>query len=182
MVKVRKEFLLLAGIILIVVLVEVLVFNHRFIIDQFFRPHEQRLRIQDGTLFQMEIQNGKLISQGPGANIKFNNINVPVDRVSITCQNSKAPERPQVYDCGSAVKFDPAEPSKYPFDVVYHKLESLYGKTWDHNLGDGMASQRVVDDLFQRLRTDQLQGHRPEDYHVDIRRSYIEDGLAMPNI
>ncbi len=97
-------------------------------------------------------------------------------------QMRKSTERPQVYDCGSSVKFDPAEPSKYPFDVVYHKLESLYRKTWDHNLGDGKASQRVVDDLFQRLRTDQLKGHRPEDYHLDIRRSYIEDGLAMPNM
>ena len=98
-------------------------------------------------------------------------------------QMRKSTERPQVYDCGSAVKFDPAEPSKYPFDVVYQKLESLYGKTWNHNLGDGKASQRVVDDLAQRLHSGQLQGHRPENYHLDIRRSYIEDGLlAMSEI
>lgn len=97
-------------------------------------------------------------------------------------QMRKSTERPQVYDCGSAVKFDPAEPSKYPFDVVYQKLENLYGKTWKHNLGDGNASQRVVDDLSQRLHSGQLKGHRPEDYHLDIRRSYIEDGLFMSNI
>ena len=96
-------------------------------------------------------------------------------------QMRKSTERPQVYDCGSSVKFDPAEPSKYPFDVVYHKLENLHGKTWNHNLGDGKASQRVVDDLAQRLQNGQLKGHRPEDYHLDIRRSYIEDGLPMPN-
>lgn len=92
-------------------------------------------------------------------------------------QMRKSTERPQVYDCGSAVKFDPAEPTKYPFDVVYQKLEGLYGKTWNHNLGDGKASQRVVDDLTQRLQSGQLKGHRPEDYHLDIQRSYIEDGL-----
>jgi UDP-N-acetylglucosamine 2-epimerase len=97
-------------------------------------------------------------------------------------QMRKSTERPQVYDCGSSVKFDPAEPWKYPFDVVYQKLETLHGKTWNHNLGDGKASQRVVDDLSQRLKSDQLKGHRPEDYHLDIKRSYIEDGLAMPNI
>ena len=92
-------------------------------------------------------------------------------------QMRKSTERPQVYDCGSAVKFDPAEPSKYPFDVVYQKLENLHGKVWNHNLGDGKASQRVVDDLFWRLRNGQLKGHLPENYHVDIRRSYVEDGL-----
>ena len=94
-------------------------------------------------------------------------------------QMRKSTERPQVYDCRSSVKFDPAEPQKYPFDVVYQKLESLYGKTWQHNLGDGKASQRVVDDLFGRLNSGQLRGHRPENYHLDIRRSYIEDGLRV---
>jgi UDP-N-acetylglucosamine 2-epimerase (non-hydrolysing) len=34
-------------------------------------------------------------------------------------QMRKSTERPQVCDCGSSVKFDPAEPQKYPFDVVY---------------------------------------------------------------
>jgi UDP-N-acetylglucosamine 2-epimerase len=92
-------------------------------------------------------------------------------------QMRKATERPQVYDFGSSVKFDPAEPSKYPFEVVYHKLEYLHGKTWEHNLGDGNASQRVVDDLSSRFRTDRLKGHRPEHYHLDIHRSYMEDGL-----
>jgi len=92
-------------------------------------------------------------------------------------QMRKSTERPQVYDCGSSVKFDPAQPQKYQFDVVYQKLESLHGRTWQHNLGDGKASQRVVDDLFRRLQSGRLKGHRPEDYHLDIRRSYREDGV-----
>lgn len=92
-------------------------------------------------------------------------------------QMRKATERPQVYDCHSSVKFDPDQAENYPFDVVYQKLESLHGTTWDHKLGDGKASQRVVDDLFHRLRTEQLKGHRVETYHVPTWRSYIEDGL-----
>jgi len=32
----------------------------------------------------------------------------------------RATERPQVYDCGSSVKFDPSMPDKYPFDKVLH--------------------------------------------------------------
>ena len=92
-------------------------------------------------------------------------------------QIRKATERPQVYDVGSSVKFDPTQPDKYPFDTIYKKFESLYGKTWDHNLGDGKASMRVVEDLLDRLRNDGFRMHKPESYHLDIARSYREDGL-----
>src|SRR2546425_7017368 len=43
-------------------------------------------------------------------------------------QMRKSTERPQVYDVGSSVKFDPAEPDRYPASVVFTKLEALYGK------------------------------------------------------
>ncbi len=92
-------------------------------------------------------------------------------------QIRKATERPQVYDAGSSVKFDPTQPERYPHDVLYNKLENLYGKTWEHNLGDGRASQRIVDDLLDRLRNDGFRMHKPEDYHLEIARSYREDGL-----
>lgn len=92
-------------------------------------------------------------------------------------QIRKATERPQVYDAGSSVKFDPTQPSHYPHDFVYQKLETLYGKTWEHGLGDGKASERVVYDLLNRLRNDGFRMHKPEDYHLPIDRSYREDGL-----
>jgi UDP-N-acetylglucosamine 2-epimerase len=93
-------------------------------------------------------------------------------------QIRKATERPQVYDCGSSVKFDPARPEDYPIDQLYGKLERLYGAKWEHNLGDGHASERLVEDLLNRVTTDTIRGHRPEDAHIDISRSYREDGLA----
>lgn len=92
-------------------------------------------------------------------------------------QIRKSTERPQVYDCGSSVKFDPAQPDRYPYDMIYKKLEGLHGKTWKHNLGDGKASERIVNDLLNRLRKDGFRMHRPEDYHLKIARSYREDGL-----
>ena len=92
-------------------------------------------------------------------------------------QIRKATERPQVYDAGSSVKFDPTQPKRYPHEVVYKKFENLYGKTWEHNLGDGKASERVVTDLLNRLRNDGFRMHKPERYHLDIHRSYREDGL-----
>lgn len=92
-------------------------------------------------------------------------------------QIRKATERPQVYDCGSSVKYDPTAPERYPFEDVYRKLESLSGKRWEHQLGDGKASERLVNDLVERMGTGTFRLHKPEDYHLDIRRSYREDGL-----
>jgi UDP-N-acetylglucosamine 2-epimerase (non-hydrolysing) len=92
-------------------------------------------------------------------------------------QLRKATERPQVYDVGSSVKFDPSEPERYPHQVVFQKLEGLSGRTWNHKLGDGKASERIVRDLQNRMRGDGFRLHEPQDYHLDIRRSYREDGL-----
>ena len=92
-------------------------------------------------------------------------------------QIRKATERPQVYDAGSSVKFDPALPERYPHNVVYEKLENLYGKKWEHNLGDGKASERIVGDLLDRLRNDGFRMHKPQDYHLETARSYREDNL-----
>ena len=93
-------------------------------------------------------------------------------------QMRKATERPQVYDAGSSVKYDPACPENYPVETVLGKFEGLYGKKWHHELGDGKASQRLVDDLLRRLDNDGFRGHKPEHNHHWIERSYREDGLA----
>jgi len=92
-------------------------------------------------------------------------------------QLRKATERPQVYDARSSVKFDPAEAEAYPHAETYRKLEALHGTTWEHGLGDGRASERIEADLVERLRHDGFRRHRPEAYHLDIRRSYRGDGL-----
>jgi UDP-N-acetylglucosamine 2-epimerase (non-hydrolysing) len=92
-------------------------------------------------------------------------------------QMRKSTERPQVYDVGSSVKFDPAEPEKYPAPEVFRKLEGLYGKKWTHTLGDGMASRRIAEDLHRRILENDFARHKPGDYHVPIARSYREDGL-----
>ena len=93
-------------------------------------------------------------------------------------QMRKATERPQVYDVGSSVKFDPDEPEKYSFDLVFEKFENLYGKTWDNPLGDGKSSERIANDILKRLSSPQgFRRHRKEDYHLKTDRSYREDGL-----
>jgi UDP-N-acetylglucosamine 2-epimerase len=96
-------------------------------------------------------------------------------------QMRKSTERPQVYDVGSSVKFDPAEPEKYPAATILRKLEGLHGKTWPYGvLGDGKSSQRIAEDLHRRIVENDFARHRPEHYHVPIARSFREDGLDLP--
>jgi UDP-N-acetylglucosamine 2-epimerase len=95
-------------------------------------------------------------------------------------QIRKATERPQVYDCGSSVKFDPARPEDYPAEQLFAKLEALHGRSFDHGLGDGHASERLVEDLVRRATSDTIRGHRTEDSHIDVSRSYREDDLPPP--
>jgi UDP-N-acetylglucosamine 2-epimerase len=95
-------------------------------------------------------------------------------------QMRKATERPQVYDCGSSVKFDPDCPEDYPAETVFAKFDALYGQTWEHGIGDGKASERLVADLVERLMTNTLRGHLPQDSHIDVSRSFREDGLPTP--
>jgi UDP-N-acetylglucosamine 2-epimerase (non-hydrolysing) len=92
-------------------------------------------------------------------------------------QMRKSTERPQVYDVGACVKYDPAMPENYPQRECLDNLENLWGKTWENPLGDGKSSQRIVSDLLERLYGDGFGRHKPDDYHHDIRRSYRNDGL-----
>jgi UDP-N-acetylglucosamine 2-epimerase len=100
--------------------------------------------------------------------------------LNVPCvQMRKATERPQVYDVGGCVKFDPDQAEKYPPSLVYAKLRTLFGKKWQHTLGDGLSSKRVADDLIHRLRTNNLRGHLYEHNHLPIQRSLIEDGIEL---
>ena len=92
-------------------------------------------------------------------------------------QMRKSTERPQVYDVGSSVKFDPEEPGQYPASEVFRKLEALYGKKWVHTLGDGKSSKRIAEDLRRRVVENDFARHKPEQYHIPIERSYGGDGL-----
>jgi UDP-N-acetylglucosamine 2-epimerase (non-hydrolysing) len=92
-------------------------------------------------------------------------------------QIRRSTERPQVYAAGASVKLDPTHPELYPPAVLFEKLEILRGKSWKHQLGDGKASQRIVDDLLTRLRNQTFRMHQRDDYHLDVTASYREDGV-----
>jgi len=94
-------------------------------------------------------------------------------------QIRKSTERPQVYDVKGAVKFDPDQPKKYTPQIVFKKLKKITGTTWYHTLGDGKASERIANDLIERLRNNKLRGHLPKNSHLPIVRSFMEDGIKI---
>ncbi len=100
--------------------------------------------------------------------------------LNIPCINlRKATERPQVYDVKSSVKFDPNQPEKYSHKIIFKKLEKITGTKWQHTLGDGKASQKIAKDIIGRLRTGDIRGFLPENNHLPITRSFMEDGIKI---
>jgi len=94
-------------------------------------------------------------------------------------QMRKATERPQTYDSKSSVKFDPSRPEDYPAETIFKKLSFLSKTKWEHNLGDGKASERIYLDVVDRLINDKVSNHKREDYHLNTDRSYREDGIIL---
>lgn len=78
-------------------------------------------------------------------------------------QMRSSTERPQVYDSGSSVKFDPhVENSPSDMMKVIEVAESRIGLSWSHGLGDGKSSERIVNDLVSRFNNPELfRGHSP---------------------
>ncbi len=96
-----------------------------------------------------------------------------------TVQMRKSTERPEVYDAGGCVKFDPDQPKKYPAVLIFKKLEKIAGIKWKHKLGDGKSSERISNDIIKRLRSGKLKGHLFADSHLPIARSLREDGIKV---
>jgi len=100
--------------------------------------------------------------------------------LNVPCINMrKSTERPEIYDAGGTVKFDPDKPEEYTPEIVYKKLKKITGKNWKHTLGDGKASERIANDIILRLREGRLRGFLPENNHLPIARSFIEDGIKI---
>jgi hypothetical protein len=76
---------------------------------------------------------------------------------------------------GREYKSDPSGRGVDPAIPVL-KLESLSGAAWENPFGDGRSSERIADDLLQRMRTGGFARHRREDYHLDVDYSYRGDG------
>lgn len=82
-------------------------------------------------------------------------------------------ERPQVYDCGGSVKFDPhADHTSQSFTSVIAAGQKRLGGGWTHTLGDGKASARIVEDLVSRFESNDWRGHKPNEKLRPIARNF----------
>lgn len=93
-------------------------------------------------------------------------------------QVRKSTERPQVYDWESSVRFDPEvdqETKSFKEDngVIDRVLKKERG-SWSHQFGDGFASERIAEDLINRLRTDSLKAVRIDHENPLHNRAYSE--------
>lgn len=82
-------------------------------------------------------------------------------------------ERPQVYDSGGCVKFDPL--ANYTQEYLLSVLDSAKqrkGSQEKHTLGDGTASRKIVDDLIYRLESGRWNGHLPNPARRPIERNF----------
>ena len=61
-------------------------------------------------------------------------------------------ERPEVYDVGASIKFDPTQAyNEEEIKEIINKVELIKGKSWENPFGDGKASERIVKDITQRV-------------------------------
>lgn len=82
-------------------------------------------------------------------------------------------ERPQVYDCGGSVKFDPhVEHTQESLEAVIASGQHRLGAGWTHTLGDGKASERIVADLVSRFDSNDWRGHKPNAQLRPIDRNF----------
>ena len=86
-------------------------------------------------------------------------------------QMRTATERPQVYECGASIKFDPFTPSDHI--VTLGKMEKLLNVDWIQPFGDGKSSYRVVDDLVARFESNDFRGHQPSKHLPFSTKSYM---------
>jgi UDP-N-acetylglucosamine 2-epimerase (non-hydrolysing) len=82
-------------------------------------------------------------------------------------------ERPQVYDTGGCIKFDPHQDHTEDDRQKLIAATKLRKVEMDpHSLGDGQASERIVDDLLYRLSQNDWRGHKPNSKTRPIDRNF----------
>lgn len=91
----------------------------------------------------------------------------------------KATERPEIYDVLGTVKFDPALPKKYPIERTLKKLNKIVGTTWKQPFGNGKSSRFITNDIIKRVKSGKLRGQLPENNHLPIKRSFMDDKVKV---
>jgi len=86
-------------------------------------------------------------------------------------QMRKSTERPEVYDVGASVKFDPTK--KNDNKKIVSEVMKLLGTKWENPFGDGTASEKIAQDIKSMYLEDSFPGHGRKDYPFNTDRSYM---------
>jgi UDP-N-acetylglucosamine 2-epimerase (non-hydrolysing) len=91
-------------------------------------------------------------------------------------QMRSSTERPEVYECGASIKFDPhMDSDEGNWKSVLSRADGLHGTEWVHGLGDGRASERIAEDLVARLDGRlAVRGHDPRGSGKPYQRNWGE--------
>lgn len=90
-----------------------------------------------------------------------------------TIQMRTSTERPQVYDVGGSLKFDPSLFStQEEMEALIQNVMDLDAKDWNHILGAGNSSEIIAKDLIDRFRRDEFKGHEPNLGNKQVARNY----------
>ena len=82
-------------------------------------------------------------------------------------------ERPEVYEVGASIKFDPTLEGQ-KFEDIHLRADSLNSRKWSHPFGDGKSSKLIVEDLIDLSKKNIFHMHNKEDYDFDISRSFLQ--------
>lgn len=75
-------------------------------------------------------------------------------------QMRRSTERPEVYEVGASVRFDPGERhSDANRKEIIARVLQLTGSSWQQPFGDGAASERIAADLLDRCERRQFMTH-----------------------
>ena len=86
-------------------------------------------------------------------------------------QMRKSTERPEVYDVGASVKFDPTK--KNDNKKIVSEVIKLGGAKWENPFGDGTASETIAKDIRSMYLDDSFHRHDRKDYPFNTDRSYM---------
>jgi hypothetical protein len=112
----RRRWIVPGAMIIAVVVVECFIFNPGFVSSRLLRLPERRYSIADGFLYKFGLRNGELVAENNDPSITFNDVNLPVETISIQCKNTAYGATGQVFYRGRdevfgelhSVRYDPA--------------------------------------------------------------------------
>lgn len=85
-------------------------------------------------------------------------------------QLRRSTERPQVYDFGASVQYNPVS-GESPNQIITRALK-IVPRNWQHSFGDGTSSYRIVEDVVRRWNSGEFAEHQPAKYEPFSSRSY----------